>query len=291
MKLLEEFQASLQREDVSPATVQSYISDIKLFIKWLEESSGMEFKPDLLNDFEIMQYRTHLVAIKRYKPSTVNRKLSAIEKFCRFLIANGLIDKNPAEGIKQIKDETKKSPPKSLSEQEINRLRRIVHRLGKKKDIAILELLLNSGIRVSELCNLKVSDIDISERKGSIKVLGKGIKFREVPLNMDARKYIKEYLDSRPKGSTDYLFLSQKTGTKLTRTAVFEIIKKYGELAGIKISPHILRHSFATISLRKKKVDIRMLQDILGHKSLDTTARYTKPTMEDKQKAIEYLYE
>lgn len=289
--MLEEFQASLQKEDVSPATVQSYISDIKLFIKWLEESSGMKFKPEHLNDFEIMQYRSHLIAVKRYKPSTVNRKLSAIEKYCRFLVANGLIDKNPAEGVKQIKDETKYGPPKSLTDQDVNRLRRMIHRLGRKKDIAITELLLNTGIRVSELCNLTMNDVEITERKGIIRVMGKGRKYREVPLNSEVRKYLKEYLDVRPYNTSEYVFISQKTGTKMTRTAIYEMLKKYGELAGIKVSPHMLRHTFATFSLRNKGVDLRTLQDLLGHEDLNTTARYTKPTMEDKARAVENIFD
>lgn len=286
----DEFRVSLQREDVSPATIGSYISDIRLFIKWLEETSGMKFEPEHLNGFEIAQYRSYLIAVKRYKPSTVNRKLSAIEKYCRFLVAQGLINKNPAEDVRQIKDETKNGPPKSLPEQNVNRLRRMIHRLGRKKDIAIAELLLNTGIRVSELCNLTMDYMEISERKGIIKVLGKGTKYREVPLNSDARKYLKEYLAIRPQNTSHYVFISQKTGTKMTRTAIYQMLKKYGEMAGVKVSPHMLRHTFATFSLRNKGMDLRTLQDLLGHEDINTTARYTKPSLEDKAGAVENLF-
>jgi len=167
----------------------------------------------------------------------------------------------------------------------------MIHRLGRKKDIAITELLLNTGIRVSELCNLTMNDVEITERKGIIRVMGKGRKYREVPLNSEVRKYLKEYLDVRPYNTSEYVFISQKTGTKMTRTAIYEMLKKYGELAGIKVSPHMLRHTFATFSLRNKGVDLRTLQDLLGHEDLNTTARYTKPTMEDKARAVENIFD
>jgi site-specific recombinase XerD len=135
-------------------------------------------------------------------------------------------------------------PPRSLSEKDFFRLRRSFYKGNNERDIAIFEVLANTGIRVSELCSLKLSDVQISERKGKLIVrCGKGQKYREVPLNSDARKALNEYLKSRADENDERLSLGERG--PLTPLGVFRIIKKYARDAGVEVSPYQVRHTFA----------------------------------------------
>lgn len=285
--IIENFKNALRSEDKSEKTIENYIKDIELFFKWIEETTGEDLKIEYINDFEIQQYRSYLLNVKKYKPSTVNRKLSSIKKFCRWALNQNLLREDPTKEIKNVRTNELDTAPKSLSKHDETKLRRYIHRWNNKRDIAIFELLINTGIRISELINLTIDDVEISERKGILRIIGKGSKYRIVPLNADARRYLKQYLKVRPKDRSRKLFISQKGGG-LSRTSVFEMIKKYGELAGVNVHPHMLRHTFAT-KLVREGTDLSLVQSLLGHKTIQTTVRYTKPSEEEKQRAVESL--
>jgi site-specific recombinase XerD len=153
----------------------------------------------------------------------------------------------------------------------------------------MLETLANTGLRVGELAKLTLADVEITERKGLVTVRsGKGGKFRQVPLNADARRAISAYLQVRPQSIETRLFLGQREGP-LTPSGVWRVVKKYGERAGLSISPHTLRHTFGTRLVRGKGVDLVTVAAMMGHESLDTTALYTQPTAEDMADAVEKL--
>ena len=141
--------------------------------------------------------------------------------------------------------------------------------------------MLNTGPRVSEVSNLKVEDVSISERKGSLRVIGKGNKPREIPINSETRRYIREYLDVKP--NSPYLFVSQRS-TKMDRSTIFRVVKKYAEIAGITepVHPHTLRHTFAQ-TLIDRKTDLFTVQQLLGHQNLTTTQKYHLPKIEVKR--------
>ena len=138
------------------------------------------------------------------------------------------------------------------------------------------------------MCNLRLDDIVISERKGTAIVRsGKGDKYREVPLNADVRKAITDYLETRPNRG-NYLFVSNKSD-RLSESQLYRIVRKYADMAGVEAYPHILRYTFATKLLREKNVDLVTVKELLGHASINTTAIYTRANRQDLEKAVEKL--
>ncbi|MDQ5851425.1 MAG: tyrosine-type recombinase/integrase [Chloroflexota bacterium] len=179
--------------------------------------------------------------------------------------------------------------PKSLPKRDLDRLLRAAEQDGNKRNLAILLTLRHTGLRVGELCNLRLSDIAISERKGSLVVRsGKGDKDRTVPLNNDVRQALSAYVAVRPAASTDFLFIGQR-GQPLQSDAVQLIVRKYARRAGLsEVTPHILRHSFAKQVL-DAGADLATVSRLLGHERLETTAIYTQPTALDLEAAVRRL--
>jgi site-specific recombinase XerD len=165
----------------------------------------------------------------------------------------------------------------------------MAERDGKKRDIAILMLLRHTGLRVGELCALRLADIDISERKGTVTVRsGKGNKYRVVPLNADVRRALGQYVAVRPRVPDDHFFLSQKGGGVQSQ-AVQRIVEKHARQAGLEdVTPHTLRHSFAK-NLLDEGVDLVTVSALLGHERLETTAIYTQPSPRDMERAVQKL--
>ncbi|MBR7097659.1 MAG: tyrosine-type recombinase/integrase, partial [Alistipes sp.] len=207
--------------------------------------------------------------------SSQARNLSGIKSFYNFLLLSDIIESSPAEHI--LPPKAARHLPDTLSVEEIDRIIGTIDHSTTKglRDRAILEVLYSCGLRVSELCELKLSDLFFGE--GYIRVTGKGDKQRLVPISGIARDRIQLYLEQRHTDhrSEESVFLNNR-GTKLTRVMIFTIIKQATKLAGIdkKISPHTLRHSFAT-HLLEGGADIRQVQELLGHENILTTEIYT----------------
>jgi len=283
--MLELYHEYLVKKGKSPHTIKNYISDLMQFQKWFEESTGEQFSPGKITEIDVRSYRSYLINIRQLKPSSIKRKLEAIRKFLDWTVKQDIISKNPAKEVEAPASVT--LPPRSLSEKDFFRLRRSFYKGGNERDIAIFEVLANTGIRVSELCSLKLSDVQISERKGKLIVrYGKGQKYREVPLNSDARKALNEYLKSRADENNERLFLGERG--PLTPSGVFRIIKRYARDAGVEVSPHQLRHTFAR-RLLQSGADIVTVQQILGHANLNTTAVYLKPGYGEQEEAVEKI--
>jgi site-specific recombinase XerD len=284
--VLESFKEDLLRQEKSKNTVRAYVRDVEEFIQWFSETVG-EFSPGQITVVDVQEYKNYLYNIKRNKPVSVNRKLSALESFCEFLVSAGHLKDNPAAKVKKIKQQ-KTAEVAALSNSELYRLKRMFYLEGNKRDIAIFELMINTGLREAEVCNLKLDDVVMSERKGIVIVRsGKGEKYREVPLNANVRRAIQAYLEVRPNRG-NYLFVSNKSD-RLSESQLYRIIRKYADMAGIKAHPHMLRHTFATKLLREGKIDLPTLQNLLGHVNINTTAVYTRATMQDLEKAVEIL--
>ncbi len=284
--VLESFKEDLLRQEKSKNTIRAYVRDVEEFIQWFSETVG-EFSPEQITVVDVQEYKNYLYNIKRNKPVSVNRKLSALESFCEFLVNAGHLKDNPAAKVKKIKQQ-KTAEVAALSNSELYRLKRMFYLEGNKRDIAIFELMINTGLREAEVCNLKLDDVIMSERKGVVIVRsGKGEKYREVPLNANVRRALQAYLDVRPNRG-NYLFVSNKSG-RLSESQLYRIIRKYADMAGIKAHPHMLRHTFATKLLREGKIDLPTLQNLLGHANINTTAVYTRATMQDLEKAVEIL--
>ncbi len=262
---------------LSPNTLQAYRRDLSQFRDWL--------KKDFLrvNSTLIGSYLATLRE-RGEGSSTLNRKLSVMRMFYKFLYTEEKIDHNPVEGIGSPRRVRK--IPSFLSEKEVEILLEApsVDEEYGARDRAILEVVYGAGLRISELINLNLTDLNL--KGGWVKVLGKGSKERIVPLGREACRWVRLYLRKRRIETTNKLPLfCNRYGKRLSRQACWKIIKKYSQKAGItkKISPHTLRHSFAT-HLLSRDADLRFVQELLGHTNISTTQIYTHITQERLKK-------
>lgn len=268
-------------EGLAQNTIQSYKRDLKKYVNFLSERGIHSFES--ISKKDVLQYLQYLDD-ESLAASSVSRMISALRKFHTYLHLEGIASLNPMEEIKLPKK--KQSLPKSLSMQEVDRLLLTpdVKSILGLRDRAILEVLYATGLRVSELTGLKLSDLHLE--MGFIQTIGKGNKERIVPLGEEAAFWIEEYLaDSRPalsKGRKDspFLFLNFH-GKGFTRQGIWKNMKKMVREAGIHkdVSPHVLRHSFATHIL-ENGADLRIVQELLGHADISTTQIYTHITKE-----------
>jgi site-specific recombinase XerD len=285
--LVEKFLQDLAIEGSSEKTISSYKSDLFLFISWFEQSVDEAFSPHAVTSSDIRDYKSFLLTVQHSKPATINRKLAALKRFFGWAEGKKMIEDSPAEAVKGVASSPR--APQSLEKREIEKLIRAVERYGKKRDLAVVSILRHTGVRVSELCNLTLSDIKLSERKGSLVVRsGKGGRYRDLPLNLDARKAISEYLEVRPAIKSDCLFVNQRR-QRLTPKGVQNLITKYARLAGLEdVTPHTLRHSFGKHTL-DAGANLVAVSALLGHQRLETTAIYTTPSERDLEQAVDRL--
>ena len=180
--------------------------------------------------------------------------------------------------------------PKGLDARSLRQLLRAVHKYGSDRDIAVIELLVGTGLRVSELLRLSIGDIQIGERFGKVKVRkGKHSGFREIPLTRDLRHTLNAYLEKHPrKENADAPLWLGIRGELKHRRSIFRILSKYTQMAGLpSIGPHILRHTFAYQYLQANPDDIRGLAALLGHSRINTVMIYTQPSLEDLNRRME----
>lgn len=265
----------------SEHTLKAYLSDIKEFRNVLKDKKILPESNDLLSGLDESHVRAYVSWLyTRNTKVSISRKIATVRAFFEYLLRNGVIKKNMAKLVPTPQGE--KRLPVFLTVDEVVKL---LESPGsgsalKARDRAVLELLYSSGLRVSELTGINVQDLDMKTQ--SVKVLGKGKKERLMPIGSKAIEAIKGYLpgrlDLKPTG--DQLFVNSRGG-RLTARSVDRIIKKYAVIAGIpkSVSPHVLRHSFAT-HLLGGGADLRAIQEMLGHKSLSTTQRYTHTSIE-----------
>jgi len=274
-KAVEEFLLYLKVEKgYSRNTISSYRADLMKFVKY-------PLTPKGVTGF------IHDLSKKGMAPSTISRNLAAVKSLCGFLIGEGRLQSDPTEDISFPKLGLKL--PKSLS---MNEAASLVESPSKRdkislRDRAILETLYGCGLRISELKDINVNDINFSS--GFIRCTGKGSKERIVPAGIEALNALSMYLKSSrlrllKKKISDAVFLDRQ-GKRLTRQGLWFIIKKYVRLSGIRAntSPHTLRHSFAT-HLLEKGADLRSVQEMLGHANISTTQIYTNVSRERLKK-------
>ena len=268
--LLRSFLDSLYIEKgLSKNTVSSYKNDITSFSSWCDKEHLDRLK---ITDLNLNNYISNLFSIG-LKSSSINRKISSIKHFYLFLLKKKVIKNSPADEITTPKQE--KYLPTSMSEDEVESLLRSPKASIKieRRDKAMIEILYATGMRISELVNLKLTDIDFN--RSVLKVFGKGSKERLVPYGEKAAEALRIYLEDRKKLDSKDVFLSNR-GTRITRGAFWQRIKIYIKRENLKssISPHTLRHAFAT-HLLNRGADLRSVQILLGHSDLSTTQIYT----------------
>ncbi len=260
---------------LSENSISSYSNDVKKLIHYLEENK-MNDSPVSINEGVIQQFIYH--SAKSVNPRTQARQISGLRNFFDYLIFEDYRKNNPTDLLESPKIGRKL--PDTLSEKDIDNIISQID-LSKpegERNRAMLETLYSCGLRVSELTNLKISDLFFEE--GFIRVIGKGNKQRFVPINLYTINFINIYKNQirstikTQKGFEDTLFLNRR-GKQLTRNMVFMILKGLVQKAGIpkKVSPHTFRHSFAT-HLLENGADLRAIQQMLGHESITTTEIY-----------------
>lgn len=261
----------LIEKNLLPQTIENYKEDFLLFKKYFPYIlDTSDLSKDDINDFN------YNLSINNLKTSSIKRRLSTIKNFYIFLETEGIAD-NIIGKIYTPKSE--KYLPEYLTIEEVDALINSfdISKDDELRNKAIIETMYSSGLRVSELINLKIKDINTQEK--IIKVLGKGYKQREVPIRNEALYFIDLYLKNVRKkiisNDKTTLFVNKK-GHKLTRQYIFEMIRKHAKIINLNktISPHTLRHSFAT-HLLSKGADLKTVKEMLGHENIETTQIYT----------------
>ena len=254
---------------LSNNTVKAYEADISSFFQWLDNE---DLKYKNLKEDHINQYISFLFH-RKMRSSSVNRKISSIKSFYIFLVKRNFVKNSPLNDLVTPKQE--KYLPESMSEAEVDKLLNSpdVSNKIENRDKAMIEMLYATGMRISELVNLKITDVDM--KRCVVKVFGKGSKERLVPFGETALDSLKSYLNEREQSSSKEIFLSNR-GKKMTRVAFWQRVKIYLIRENLKnsISPHTLRHAFAT-HLLNRGADLRSVQLLLGHSDLSTTQIYT----------------
>ncbi|PYM35442.1 MAG: tyrosine recombinase XerC [Candidatus Rokuibacteriota bacterium] len=254
--------------DASPHTLRSYRSDLAEFGRFVGPGKGL----DTVDARTVRGYLAHLHA-RRLEPASVGRKLAALRSWFRFLVRRGALQRNAAREVRG-----PRLPKKLVSFLPIDEATALVEGkalrgAARPRDLAILELLYASGLRVSELAALTLDAVDRAGR--TVRVLGKGRKERIVPFGASAARALEAYLADRAATRRGPLFTNHRGG-RLTPRAIHAIVRRSAVAAGIarRVSPHTLRHTFAT-HLLDAGADLRAIQEFLGHSRLSTTQRYT----------------
>jgi site-specific recombinase XerD len=291
---LEDFTRALESQDKSAATVSGYRNDLQQFAQWLTQTRGESYKTirefvRAITPTDIREYRAYLLNTQHASPATINRRLVSLHGLTRWARHAGLVEHDPVNGIKFVQQV--KPASRWLDRKEQYALRRAAEKDGDPRNLAIIFLLLNTGLRVSEVAGLTLSDMVLSERKGELTVHGKGTKVRTVPLNAEVRRALRDHLAKRPKVEHTAVFVGQK-GAPLGKLGIEYQIATLGRLAGLAecLTPHMLRHTFAK-NLVDAGVSLDQVATLMGHRSLTTTARYTQPSQQDLAKAVEKLEE
>ena len=276
-----------------PNTIAAYHNDLNQFAGFVEEEATKRGWIPPWAGFDRQSMLSYLLDLRQrnYAATTVARKVAAIRSLFNFMVAEGVIKANPIQDVRSPK--IGKSLPKPIS---ISQVRLLLEQPSKvstpeaKRDRAMLELLYASGMRVSELVSLNLGDVDLEN--GYVRCLGKGSKERVIPIYEQAALVVKEYIEgTRPqlvhKADEKALFVNLR-GDRLTRQGFWQILKGYAKAANLEIAitPHTLRHSFATHMLNGG-ADLRSVQELLGHANISTTQVYTHLTTEHIRRTYE----
>lgn len=280
---LQSYHAELSRIGKSENTIAGYIRNVNLFLNWMEERTGETFTPPII-EFDVKEYTGFLSTVQKASLSTINTKLSALQSFCDFL--------HFSYDFPVVKVQKKKGhvDPKVevLNSKEIYKYRQYVQKNANRLHIAIVETLLNTGIREAELCNLELDDIVATPKNAYIIIRdGKGGKYREIPIVGEYKKLLIDYMEHRPSSDSNKLFIGNR-GT-LTENGVYKIVHRLGDAIGLNVYPHMLRHQcFTNMGKHVTNAqELKALSQIAGHSSIELTMKYyVNTSKEDKERLV-----
>lgn len=290
---LQAFLDRLAADDLSAATRRGYRYDLRQFIDWYTGLNNAPPELARLTGHDLITWRQHMITQGGLKAASINRRLEAVRRLLRWAEATGAVARNVALHVKSVRV-VRERGPRGLTASEVHGLLRAAgessHGLARR-NYALVQLMLQTGLRVGEVAALRHSDIVLRERAGTVRVRnGKGLKEREVPLNATARRALRQLLEQEPTASPEApMFRSGRNAAMPVRSmqnAIAALVRRAG-LARSDITAHSLRHTFALAWLRQHPGQLIELAQLLGHESLDTTAVYTRASAADLARGVE----
>jgi len=291
--VLATYAAWLKRQPLATRSRDAYLAQVRAFLTWLtgSEHGPLALADPHVRDWAVRDYKRHVKTARRWAPASVNQALAAIDNFYRSLAAGR--PEVPREELAQV-------APRSLEEADQRRFLRIVDASPSPRDRAMATVFFYAGLRLSELAALDMADVEMSARRGRLKVrTGKGDAYREVPLNSATRKALEEWFEARTDqlaaldhvegdGAEPTALWLSRTGKPMSSRAVDMVVRRLAAEAKLELSAHVLRHTFVT-NLIRSGADVVLVAEIAGHRRLDTTRRYSLPSQADKDAAVEAM--
>lgn len=296
------FREYLLGQDKAALTVKGYLSDLHCFVRWFEQTNGEAFNLQGVTPTDVREYRQFMLMVDRRKANTVNRRLASLATLMRWAKESGQIEHDPTGNVHAVPQAN--PGPRYLDRKEQYALQRAIEKdvqlsrmrypkrwVSRQRDAAMVVFLLHTGLRLNEALTLQLGDVQLAERKGQVLVRqGKGGKVRTVPLNVQARKALQEWLAVRPgHGSHVWIQVEGEPSDGLSNRSVQRVLVRIGQDAGLEhLTPHVLRHTFAK-NLVDSGVGLEKVAALLGHSNLNTTRIYVTPNQKDLEQAVERL--